>query len=116
MLASNFQYCCGAQEIGSFYPGDTTKIEPLLTHSLCLCTLLGSQIKDHGKMLEGVGFREIGTFVNSNTHNTVHLFARGLNPLKGDTMPRGIVKKTKKTITLRTGKKIVKKVRATGTV
>jgi len=111
MEGKTFDHCCGAAEVGGFwgtyeegnFQADLTRN---LHESMQIATLNSGQMPEfEGKLVRG-GFVRLGEFRNKNTGSTVYLFARGLTLEKG----AGMKKKTKKTITLKTGKKIVKKV------
>lgn len=125
-----FEFCCAAGELGNFewemiesfdektqdyrnvISRKATKdqlLESLRGH-MQIATLAKEQLEEWQPLLEDNGFRKIGTF-SGNSTLFVTLFARGLRLTKGG--EKMTIKKTKKTIALKTGKKVVKKVGAT---
>src|SRR6266702_8336966 len=118
MDSRGFEFCCGMSEVGEFWfrkgiceDEILEDIRGCFSYSAQIATLNKQQLPRWEPRLVKLGFVKVGTFINSTTKNLVALFARGLNLEKVGPMPTP--KKSKKTITLKTGKKIVKKTRAT---
>lgn len=106
-----FVHCCTAREIGGFSNETQEEIGHLLDEGrqngslLTIATLSPNQMRNTAPMLEKTGFIKVGTYPGHA--GEISLYVRGLTLVKGGQMS---IKKTKKTVTLKTGKKIVKKV------